>query len=168
MDRRQFIAASVVSATAAGAATAAEVAASGNDRQKDEAELKARLADWYRAFGDPRIDMARYLDFTTSDYLLIEKGELLDRAADAALMNKNPPDMVRTDRFDFRRIHVDGDRADLVYFLDSTIKDSKGSKDYRWIESAIAVREGGVWRFSLLHSSRVPDAPAAGQKTSGA
>ena len=80
----------------------------------------------------------------------------MDRAGDLALFLDEPSDLVRHDKFDFRKVWFAGDRAFLVYFLDSQISDSKnGSRARRYLESAILRRSGNGWRAELLHSTRV-------------
>ena len=115
-----------------------------------------RLIEWYRAFGNPSVDRDYYRSFMTDDYLLLENGELLDLEGDMALLGALPPDHIRTDKFDFRHIRVDGDEAYAVYYLESSMNDSKrGQRDRRWLESAIFRREGGKWRAAVLHSTRI-------------
>ena len=134
------------------AAAAAQSVAPGPEREA----IMRRLIEWYRAFGNPDVDRDYYRSFMTDDYLLLENGELLDIAGDMALMDKMPADYKRTDRFDFRHIHVDGDDAYAVYFLESDIVDSKeGARHRRWLESAIFRRLDGQWRAALLHSTRI-------------
>ncbi len=151
MNRRTFIASGM---TATLVAPASAVAQPG-----DEAAVRQRLTDWYRAFANPRIDRTYYSSFMTDDYLLLEHGELLDKAGDIALLDRLPADLQRTDRFDFRRVIVEGDRADLVYFLEADINDSvNGPRQRKWLESATMRRQDGEWRCALLHSTRI--APA--------
>lgn len=115
-----------------------------------------RLIEWYRAFGNPRVDRDYYRSFMTDDYLLLENGDLLDIEGDMALLGALAQDHVRTDRFDFRYIHVDGDDAYAVYFLESDMNDSKhGPRSRRWLESAIFRRENNQWRAAVLHSTRI-------------
>ena len=149
MDRRGFLEASL--GAAAWPAAAGSVAAA-----TDDEEVKQRLVEWYRAFANPRVDRVHYRSFMTDDYLLCENGELLDRAGDEKLLDSLPADQKRTDRFDFRRVTIDGDRAWLVYFLEADIEDGKnGKRTRRWLESATMRRADGVWRFTLLHSTRI-------------
>jgi len=156
MNRRAFFAATV-------GAVAAAHGTAGAQAGDDTEAVKQRLIDWYRAFANPRVDRAHYLSFTTDDYLLCENGELLDKAGDLALLDSLPADLVRTDRFDFRRVTVEGDRADLVYFLEAEMNDStNGARSRRWLESAGMRRAGGEWRCSLLHSTRISPPPARG------
>lgn len=125
----------------------------------EEAAVKRRMADWYRAFSNPRVDRAYYASFMTDDYLLLENGELLDKAGDIAFLDALPADLQRSNRFDYRRVAISGDRADLVYFLESDMVDSaNGARHRRWLESATLRREDGEWRCALLHSTRITPA----------
>ena len=149
MDRRGFLGASLGAAAWHGQAGSVAAAS-------DEEAVKQRLVEWYRAFANPRVDRAHYRSFMTDDYLLCEHGQLLDKAGDEGLLDSTPPDQQRTDRFDFRRVTIDGDWASLVYFLEADITDGKnGRRTRRWLESATWRRSGGVWRCALLHSTRI-------------
>ena len=148
MERRMFLGA------AAGLAMIPTAARAANPTQA--AELKQRIIEWYRAFGNPRVDRTYYRSFMTDDYFLLENGELLDAAGDMAILSALPADHVRTDKFDFRHIWVDGDFAYLVYFLESEMNDSKrGPRSKRWLESAILRRIDRQWRAAVLHSTLI-------------
>lgn len=148
MERRTFIG-------AAAALTLVPVGARAASATEAES-LKARVIEWYRAFGNPRVDRAYYRSFMTDDYLLLEHGELLDVAGDMALLGSLSADHVRTDRFDFRHIWIEGSNAYLVYFLESDTNDSKkGPRSRRWLESAVMRRSGDQWRVAVLHSTRI-------------
>jgi len=148
MERRMFL------GVAAGLAMIPAAARAASPVQA--AELKQRIIEWYRAFGNPRVDRAYYRSFMTDDYFLLENGELLDVAGDMAMLGALPADHVRTDKFDFRHIWVDGDVAYLVYFLASETNDSKnGPRSRRWLESAVLRRIDGQWRAAVLHSTRI-------------
>ena len=152
MERRTFLQLASSLAFVPAAAAAAQPVTAG----PDSAAIMRRLIEWYRAFGNPRVDRDYYRSFMTEDYLLLENGKLLDIEGDMALLGALPPDHVRTDRFDFRYIHVDGDDAYAVYFLESDMNDSKdGPRSRRWLESAILRRVGGAWKAAVLHSTRI-------------
>lgn len=154
MERRIFLGAAAAGLAALPIASCA--AAPG-----DEAAIKQRIIDWYRAFANPRINRDYYRSFMTDDYLLLENGELLDLAGDMAMLDGHPPDFQRSDTFDFRQVRIEGDIAYLVYFLNSEIRDSKeGARSRKWLESAVLRRTGGEWRAALLHSTRI-NKPAA-------
>lgn len=152
MERRSFLQLAGAVAVTPSAALASQTASP----DSDQAAIMLRLVEWYRAFGNPRVDRAYYRSFMTDDYLLLENGELLDIAGDMALLGALAPDHVRNDRFDFRYINVDGDDAYAVYFLESDMNDSKnGPRSRRWLESAIFRRVDGRWRAAVLHSTRI-------------
>lgn len=148
MERRTFLGATAVLSLVPAAARAANAT---------EAEtLKRRIIEWYRAFGNPRVDRDYYRSFMTDDYMLLENGELLDVAGDMALLGSLAADHVRTDRFDFRHIWVEGDNGYLVYFLESDMNDAKnGPRSRRYLESAVMRRSGDQWRAAVLHSTRI-------------
>jgi ketosteroid isomerase-like protein len=153
MKRRTFL------GSAAALAFSAAPTNASNARSGDVHGAKQFIIDWYAAFGNPKTNKEQYLSFTTPDYLLLENGALLDRNGDLALFLEEPPDLVRRDTFDFRRVSFAGERAFLVYFLESQITDSKnGSRHRRYLESAILRKSAGRWRAELLHSTRVQSA----------
>lgn len=152
MERRTFLGATAALTLVPAAARAASAS---------EAEaLKQRIIEWYRAFGNPRVDRDYYRSFMTDDYLLLEHGTLLDVAGDMALLGALAADHVRADQFDFRHVWVEGDNAYLVYFLESQTNDSKnGPRSRRWLESAVMRRSNAQWRAAVLHSTRIDPPP---------
>lgn len=150
MERRNFLGLTVGLAVAPAASALQAAAPDG------VTAVMQRLIAWYKAFGNPRTDPAHYRTFMTDDYLLLENGELLDLAGDMKMLGSLPPDHKRTNRFDFRHVRVDGDHAYAVYYLHSEMSDSaKGQRSRQWLESAVARRVGGEWRFAVLHSTRI-------------
>lgn len=148
MERRTFLGAAAALSLVPSAARAASASEAGT--------LKRRIIEWYRAFGNPRVDRDYYRSFMTDDYMLLENGELLDVAGDMALLGALAADHVRTDRFDFRHIWVEGNNAYLVYFLDSDMSDSKnGRRSRRYLESAVMRRRRNQWRAAVLHSTKI-------------
>ena len=149
MERREFLAGAGMLALAPASSAFAGVA-------EDQGAVRQLIVDWYKAFADPRVDRSFYRSFMTDDYLLCENGVLLDREGDVAMIDATPADRVRTDRFDFQRVAVDGDRAWLVYFLSSEMSEpNKGRRAARYLESALLRREAGRWRVALLHSTKI-------------
>ena len=147
MKRREFIAGTgmLLGATCALSASAAD----------DSAAVKQVVRDVYSVFYENR-DKQKYRLLLTEDYLLLEKGEILDVEGDLALMPAPGSDYKRTDAFDFRSVKIHGDTAYAVYFLKSEITDKKnGTRNAEWLESAVLRREGKRWRMALLHSTRI-------------
>lgn len=104
-------------------------------------------------------DAAKLTDFYTEDFLLLEHGELWDMAfirdyLAKAKTNPNPP--TRTNRFEFIKTLVEGDRAWVAYHNYATIsRDGQILRELYWLESATAIRTEKGWRLDMLHSTRV-------------
>ena len=105
-------------------------------------------------------DFEKYRATLAPDYVLLEHGELMDVADDETSMKTRPPGFKRADAFDFKSVTIEGTLAYAVYFLTSDIADDKGTRQRRWLESAIVRRSGGRWLMALLHSTRI-EKPAA-------
>jgi ketosteroid isomerase-like protein len=54
-------------------------------------------------------------------------------------------------------VHISGDTAWITYVNRGSIKDTSGTKDVTWLESAVLQKEKGIWRIHFFHSTRVPD-----------
>lgn len=106
-----------------------------------------------------KYDATKLTDFYTEDFLLLEHGELWDMAfirdyLGKAKSNPNPP--TRTNRFEFIKTVVEGDRAWVAYHNYATIsRDGKVLRELYWLESATAFRTERGWRLDMLHSTRV-------------
>lgn len=104
-------------------------------------------------------DATKLTDFYTEDFLLLEHGELWDMAfireyLGKAKSNPNPP--TRTNRFEFIKTVVEGDRAWVAYHNYATIsRDGQVLRELYWLESATAIRTERGWRLDMLHSTRV-------------
>lgn len=103
-------------------------------------------------------DATKLTDFYTEDFLLLEHGELWDMPfirdyLAKAKTNPNPP--TRTNRFEFIRTVVEGDRAWVAYHNYATIsRDGQVLRELYWLESATAIRTEKGWRLDMLHSTR--------------
>lgn len=147
MNRRAFVA--DVSALVGGAMVTPVAA------PDDEAAVKRLVAEYYDVFYRGR-DEKKYRALLTPDYLLLEKGQIMDAASDIASMPAPGSGYRRTDAFDFRSVKVHGDVAYAVYFLTSSISEhGDKAREVKWLESLIARRGASGWRVALLHSTRV-------------
>ncbi|HSQ28567.1 MAG TPA: DUF4440 domain-containing protein [Gemmatimonadaceae bacterium] len=121
----------------------------------DEAAVKRLVAEYYDVFYRGR-DEHKYRTLLTADYLLLEKGQIMDAASDIASMPAPGNSYRRTDAFAFRSVKVHGDMAYAVYFLTSSISEhGDKAREVKWLESLIARRGASGWRVALLHSTRV-------------
>lgn len=104
-------------------------------------------------------EVDKLIDFYTEDFLLLEQGEVWDMAIirdylTKAKSNLNPP--TRTNRFEFIKTDVEGDRAWVAYHNYATIsREGQVLREIYWLESATAIRTTNGWRLDMLHSTRV-------------
>lgn len=104
-------------------------------------------------------EVDKLIDFYTEDFLLLEQGEVWNMAIirdylTKAKSNLNPP--TRTNRFEFIKTDVEGDRAWVAYHNYATIsRDGQVLREIYWLESATAIRTTNGWRLDMLHSTRV-------------
>ncbi|PZV83846.1 uncharacterized protein DUF4440 [Algoriphagus aquaeductus] len=97
-------------------------------------------------------------DFYTEDFILLEHGEVWDMSfirnyLGKAKSNPNPP--TRTNRFEYIKTIVEGDRAWIAYHNYATIsRDGQVLRELYWLESATAIRTENGWRLDMLHSTR--------------
>ena len=145
MNRRDFVGAtgSIIAGMHAFPSAAAD----------DAAAVKQAVESYYAAYRG--LDKAKYRACLTSDYVLLENGELLDADGDLAAMASPGSGYQRADAFDFRVVKTQGNFAYTVYFLTSDIKDQQGVRHREWLESMILRRSGTAWKTAMLHSTRV-------------
>ncbi len=103
---------------------------------------------------------AELLDrFYTPDFLLLEQGEVWDMDFIKTYLedrSKNPNPVTRTNRFEFIKTEVFGERAWVAYHNWATFtKEGTAPREVYWLESASAIRTSEGWRLELLHSTRV-------------
>lgn len=103
---------------------------------------------------------AELLDrFYTTDFLLLEQGEVWDMDFIKTYLedrSKNPNPITRTNRFEFIKTEVFGERAWVAYHNWATFtKEGTAPREVYWLESASAIRTSEGWRLELLHSTRV-------------
>ena len=103
---------------------------------------------------------AELLDrFYTPDFLLLEQGEVWDMDFIKTYLgdrSKNPTPVVRTNRFEFIKTEVFGNRAWVAYHNWATFTtEGAAPRQVYWLESASAIRTSEGWRLELLHSTRV-------------
>jgi hypothetical protein len=97
--------------------------------------------------------------YYSPDFLLLEQGEVWDMDFIKTYLgdrNKNPNPVTRTNRFEFIKTEVFGNRAWVAYHNWATFtKVGTAPREVYWLESASAIRTSEGWRLELLHSTRV-------------
>ncbi len=108
-------------------------------------------------FSNYRVDLLN--KFYTPDFLLLEQGEVWDMDFINSYLkdrSQSSNSMTRTNRFEFIKTEVFGDRAWVAYHNWATFtKEGTITREVYWLESATAIRTSDGWRLELLHSTRV-------------
>lgn len=129
-----------------------------NSTQSDEKAVQDLIQNSFDAIFS-EYDANQLGDFYTSDFLLLEHGEIwdLDIIRDhLSRAKQNPNPATRTNRFEFIRTVVEGNRAWVAYHNYATItRDGQVLQELYWLESATAIRTAQGWRLDMLHSTRV-------------
>ena len=127
-------------------------------QSSDELQIEQLIQNSFdEIFSNYEVD--KLIDFYTEDFLLLEQGEVWNMAIirdylTKAKSNLNPP--TRTNRFEFIKTDVEGDRAWVAYHNYATIsRDGQVLREIYWLESATAIRTTNGWRLDMLHSTRV-------------
>ncbi len=99
-------------------------------------------------------DIDSHLQNTTSDYFLIENGQLWTSEDEQAYFQANHHRLIRRrDRFDIRYCSIEGDAAYLIYELTTNFSENGRYETRHWIENAHFKKVKGQWKISLIHSS---------------
>lgn len=126
--------------------------------QNDEEQLRQLIQGSFDEIFSA-LDTASIQKFYTTDFLLLEHGEVWDNERIAEYMQRagnaeNRP--VRTNRFEFIEVKVSNNTAWLAYQNYATLTQENGEKrELYWLESATALRTPEGWRLEMLHSTRV-------------
>jgi hypothetical protein len=96
--------------------------------------------------------------YYTPNFILLEQGEIWDMDFIKSYLSerslKNNP-VKRTNRFEFIKTEIFGDRAWVAYHNYATFtKVGETPREVYWLESASAVKTDQGWRLELLHSTR--------------
>lgn len=126
-------------------------------QQSDSTILVQLLKDDYATMSTR--DISAHLRNVTSDYHLIERGEIwnLEKELDEIYRSVSDTSLIRTDFFTIKTVKIVGDMAYAIWHLRSEFKkDGKLVTERLWNESGVFRRETGHWRIALIHSSLEP------------
>jgi hypothetical protein len=129
-----------------------------NTQTSDEQQVQQLIQDSFDAIFS-EYDANQLDDFYTSGFLLLEHGELWDMEFIRGYLSKakqNTDRPTRTNRFEFIKTVIEGNRAWVAYHNYATIsKDGQVIRELYWLERATAIRTAQGWRLDMLHSTRV-------------
>lgn len=123
-------------------------------RANDSTQIVQLLKNDYRTLQN--WDLSRHIQNCTSNYTLIEDGDIQSLADESEYYKKNAHRKItRIDSFHIRRIRVEGNLGYAIYTLHSTIIENGATTMYHWSESSICRRINGSWKLELIHSTPV-------------
>ena len=129
-----------------------------NSTQSDEKQVQQLIQGSFDSIFS-EFDAEKLTDFYTSDFLLLEQGEIWDLKIIRDYLTEakqNPNPATRTNRFEFIRTVIEGNLAWVAYHNYATItRDGQVLREIYWLESATAIKTAQGWRLDMLHSTRV-------------
>jgi hypothetical protein len=120
----------------------------------EELKVNATVVKFFDALTE--LDLVKLKLQVTKDFMLLEEGEIWNTDS---LSNYFEPmkklNITRVNKFSFVKTTVTDQTAWTAYFNRADMKrgEKKMSKD--WLESAVLVKEDGIWKISLLHSTTI-------------
>lgn len=121
-------------------------------QSKDSTAIVKLLKSDYGTMGN--WDIKTHINNCTSDYLLIEEGEVWNLEKEKQYYQSNAGRVLqRKDVFTFKKIRISGDMAYAVYFLKSEMTERGVLTVKTWNESAVFRKVGGQWKVALIHST---------------
>jgi hypothetical protein len=125
---------------------------SSNSQNPEQAKVNQSLVRLFD--GLAALDMKTIREFSTKDLMVLESGVVwnLDTIAFKVDQLKGAS-FSRTNHLDFSQTEINGNTAWAVYH-NSADMIINGLEVHRWwLESAVLVRDGKVWKVKLLHST---------------
>ncbi|MBK8610009.1 MAG: nuclear transport factor 2 family protein [Chitinophagaceae bacterium] len=121
---------------------------------KDSIEIVQLLKEDYKTMQTH--DINKHRGYCTSNYLLIENGEIWDMDKEADGYKKDANRIIdRKDNFNFKFIRIFDNIAYAVYNLKSDIIENGNVTQKNWNESVIFRKIEGNWKIELIHSTPV-------------
>jgi len=130
------------------------VSLNGHSQIKDSIAIVNLIIDDYKTMGT--WNLKKHVENTTENYLLIEKGEVLNLKMESDYYKTNAQRIIdRKNYFDFKYVRINGNNAYAVYNLKSEILEKGILKTYTWIESVILKKVNRKWKIELIHSTPI-------------
>jgi hypothetical protein len=118
----------------------------------DEKAIKSTITNVFDAMA--KLDDAGIKAQCTPDFTLIERGQVLN--ADTLLKWLAPlkgQDFKRVNTINFVKTDQQGNTAWVVYYNTAEVTIGEKHRTAKWLESAVLVKMGGLWKIKMLHST---------------
>lgn len=118
----------------------------------EQAKVHQSLTKVFDALAN--LDLKGIKDYSTADLMVLENGVVwnLDTLA-RKVENLKGTSFERTNHLDFVKTQIQGNTAWVVYHNAADIIINGEEIHARWLESAVLVKDAGVWKIRLLHST---------------
>jgi ketosteroid isomerase-like protein len=122
---------------------------------KDQQAVQQTLVSFFEALSNR--DSVSLKKYATADIALFEYGSIwtIDTLIRKAITLNTSKDFKRSNAFEFISTKVNANTAWVSYRLRSDISSDGRKTILRWLESVVAVREKGLWKIALLHSTLI-------------
>ena len=108
-----------------------------------------RFFDAIAALNDAAMKAELTTDFTLVEHAQVLNADSLTKGL-APLKGKN---FKRVNKIDFIKADEIGDAAWVVYYNTAEVTIGEMHRTVKWLESAALVKQAGVWKIKLLHST---------------
>jgi hypothetical protein len=124
-----------------------------SQQANDSTVIIQMLKQDYATMGN--MDIPAHLNNVTSDYLLIEHGQIWDIKGELdSIYRKYANDKsIHSDFFLIKKVAISGDMAYGVWYLRSEFKENGKTIELAWNESGVFRKEQGIWKIALIHST---------------
>ncbi len=125
----------------------------GQEENAGHKAVNQTIIDLFQGFSD--LNLQKIKSHCTTDFLLFENGAIwnADSLAPGINRRKIQPDFRRVNKFGFIRTEVRGNTAWTSYTNQAEITSAGKGFRVKWLESAVLIRTGRVWKVKLLHST---------------
>ena len=100
------------------------------------------------------LDGAAIKTAVTPDFSLVEHGLIWN--ADSLIKNIMPMkamNVKRINKLDFSKTEQQGNIAWVIYYNTAVMSMGDKQRTVKWLESAVLVKQTGLWKIKLLHST---------------
>ena len=122
--------------------------------QKEKDSIENAISRFFDGISEINPGILR--DYSTSDFLLLENGEVwtVDTLINKLSTRRNSS-LVRINKFRFIRTEQDGNVAWVSYHNTAEFRLKEKQQTVRWLESAVLIKDKTRWKIKLMHSTRL-------------
>jgi hypothetical protein len=122
--------------------------------QREKENIEMSISKFFDGFSELAINKLK--EYSTADFILLENGEVwnLDTLISKISGRKNS-NVRRVNKFEFIKTEQNRKVAWVSYHNTAEFTVNEKQQTVKWLESAVLVKEKGIWKIKLLHSTRL-------------